>query len=64
MFPLVRKACVKKMIPIIIVHLACLENIIEKYFASISIYNFNWIHNPFVNLAITNPVSFELCEEE
>lgn len=29
MFPLVRKSCIKEMLPIITVHLACLENKIK-----------------------------------
>ena len=62
MFPLVRKTCIKEMIPIIIEHLTSLENRIEEYFPSINVDEFDWIRNPFANL--TNPPNFELCEEE
>ena len=64
MFPLVRKTSVEKKIPIIIEHLTCLENRIGEHFPSISIRNFDWNRNHFVNLTITNPLSFELREEE
>ena len=62
MFPLVRKLWVKEMILIIIEHLTCLENRIEEYSPSINTHEFDWIHNPFINL--TNPPNFELYEVE
>ena len=52
------------MIPIIIEHFTYLENRFEEYVPTISITYFDWIHNPFVNLAITNPLCFQLREEE
>ena len=64
MFPLVHNACVVTFIPIIIEHLTCLQNRIEEYVPSISTEFFSWIRNPYLNLAIANSLSFELCEEE
>ena len=64
MFPSVRKTCLTEMILIISAHLTCLENIIQEYFPSISIEEFDWIHNPFLDLSVTNLSNFRLCEEE
>ena len=64
MFPSVRKTCVTEMIPIISEHLTCLENKIEEYFPSISIEEFDWVRNPFLDLSNINVSNFELCEEE
>ena len=64
MFPSVCKTCITKMIPIISEHLTCLENKIEEYFPSISIEEFDWIRNPFLDLSIINPSNSDLCEEE
>ena len=64
MFPLVRKACVEKIILIIIEQLTCLENIMEEYFPSISIDNFYWIRNNFVNLTVINPLSLKISAEK
>ena len=58
MFLLIHKACVEKIIPVIIEHLACLDNRIEEYVPSIGIENFDYICNPFVNLTIANHLSF------
>ena len=63
-FPLIHKTCVAKIIPIIVEHLTCLENGIEEYFPSISIEQFDWIHNPFIDLSIINFSNVKLCEEE
>ena len=41
-----------------------LENKIEEYFPSMSIEEFDWICNPFLDLSIINLSNFELCEEE
>ena len=64
MFPSVRKTCFTEMIPIISAHLTCLENRIQEYFPSISIEEFDWIRNPFLDLSVTNLSNFHLCEEE
>ena len=48
-FPLVQKICV---IPIIGEHLTCLENKIKQYLFSISIEEFDWIRNPFLDLSV------------
>ena len=64
MFPSVRKTCFTEMIPIISAHLTCLENRIQEYFPSISIEEFDWIRNPFLDLSVTNLSNFQLCEEE
>ena len=52
------------MIPIIGEHLICLENEIKQYFFSISIEEFDWIRNPFLDLSVINYYNFKLCEEE
>jgi len=64
MFPSVRKTCVTEMILIISEHLTCLENKIEEYFPSISIEEFDWIRDPFLDLSAINLSNFELSEEE
>ena len=64
MFPSVRKTCVTEMILIISEHLTCLQNKIEEYFPSISIEEFDWIRNPFLDLSVNNLSNFELREEE
>ena len=58
MFPSVRKTCVTVMILIISEHLTCLENKIEEYFPSISIEEFDWIRNPFLDLSVINLSKF------
>ena len=63
-FPLVRKTCVTEIIPIIGKHLTYLENKIEQYFPSISIEEFDWIRNPFLDLSVINHYNFKLCKEE
>jgi len=62
MFPLVRKTCVKKMIPVIVEHLTCLGRRVEEYFPSISVDEFDWIRNPLVNLRDSS--NFAICEEK
>jgi len=62
MFPLVRKTCVKEMIPIIVEHLTYLGRRVEDYFPSISVNEFDWIRNLLVKL--TDSSNFALCEEE
>ena len=52
------------MILIISAHLTCLGNRIQEYFPSISIEEFDWIRNPFLDLSVTNLSNFHLCEEE
>ena len=61
MFPLVRKTCVKEMIPITLEHLTCLGRRVEDYFPSNNVDGFYWIRNPFVKLTDSN---FEMCEEK
>ena len=53
-FPLVQKTCVNEMIPTIGEHLTCLQNKIKQYFFSISIEEFHWIRNPFLDLSVIN----------
>ena len=64
MFPSARKTCVTEMILIISEHLTCLQNKIEEYFPSISIEEFDWIRNPFLDLSVNNLSNFEIREEE
>ena len=63
-FPSVCKTCLTEMILIISAHLTCLENRIQDYFPSISIEEFDWICNPFLDLSVTNLSNFHLCEKE
>ena len=60
-FPSVQKA---EMIPIIGEHLTCLENKIKQCFFSISIEEFDWIRNLFLDLSVINYYNYKLCEEE
>ena len=62
-FSLVQKTSVTEMIPIIGEHLTCLENKIKQYFFSISIEEFDWICNLFLDLSVI-VLSFKLGEEE
>ena len=64
LFSSVWKTCIIEMIPIISELSTCLENKIEEYFPSMSIEEFDWIRNPFLDLSIINLSNFELCEEE
>ena len=64
MFPSVRKTCLTEMILIISAHLTYLENRIQEYFPSISIEEFDWIRNSFLDLSVTNLSTFHLREEE
>ena len=64
MFPSVRKTYLTEMTLVISAHLTCLENRIQEYFPSISIKEFDWIRNPFLDLPVTNLSNFDLCEEE
>ena len=59
-FPLVQKL----VFPIIGEHLTRLENKIKQYFPSISIEEFDWICNPFLDLSVINHYNFKLCREE
>ena len=63
-FPLVQKICGTEMIPTIGEHLTCLENKIKQYFFSISIEEFDWIRNQFLDLSVINYYNFKLCEEK
>ena len=63
MFPSVRKTCLTEMILIISAHLTCLENRIQEYFPSISIEEFDWICNPFLDLLVTNLSNFHFYEK-
>ena len=58
MFPSVRKTCLTEMILIISAHLRCLENRVQEYFPSISIDEFDWIRNPFLDLSVTSLSNF------
>ena len=63
-FPSVRITCLSEMILIISAHLTCLENRIQEYLPSISIKEFDWNRNPFLDSSVTNLFNFHLCEEE
>ena len=63
MFPSVRKTCLTEMILIISAQLTCLENRIQEYFPSISIEEFDWIRNPFLDLSVTNLSNFHFYEK-
>ena len=63
-FPLVQKTCVTEIITNIGEHLTCLENKIKQYFFSISIEEFDWIRNPFLDLSVINYYNIKLCVED
>ena len=63
MFPLVGKDNSDDLIPLIVDHLAILEDKMNYYFPSINIVQYDWIRNPFIDIT-TYDAGFSLIEEE
>ena len=63
MFPLVREDRSDDLIPLIVDHLATLEGKLDHYFPSISIEQYDWIRNPFIDASFED-VGLSLTEEE